>query len=547
MQRNLSAAIDLSQALPLVLNYIQRKWFSPTPRQTIELSAPQPFEYADYYSNYLTVATVGLVFGTLQPIILPITAFYLGIDVWFKKYLLQYVFITKTESGGRFWKLLVNRLLFAVILANAVIALVVGAQGIGSINSVGNGNMLYAMVPLPILMLAFKWYCVRAFDIRLQYYATEPFSDLDAEGTDGTGMGKTKKRTDKVSVRFGHPALFKPLLTPMVSAKSTHLLREVYGTKGKADAGSGNAHDIFAAPRRRSTDRAMPQTPGAYAYSDVFMAAMDPENVGKEENKDVPVTNPEGDMPAVEVVNEKDLDFAKFKKRAEFREEFGGEGELYGRPEDLVSRPGTPSTMRTMTEGIGNGAGGFYPARVHGSGESSRTRSGEFEGKTANGSPRSRKSSRLSLADAKPRWPRYADGQEEHYATDDEHLPDSPGIRAHSHKDWAGFDGEVEHYDSIEGTEYEAGYQPTPRTDRFESVDIDIDIDIPATPLEVDDILAAGNGNSNRASRVHTGSTGHQLLLDRLVDDDEGVEGYFGTGLNGEEDTGYDPAMYRKR
>jgi hypothetical protein len=50
--------------------------------------------------------------------------------------LLQYVFITKTESGGRFWKLLVNRMLFSVLFGNAVIALVVGAQGVGSINSV---------------------------------------------------------------------------------------------------------------------------------------------------------------------------------------------------------------------------------------------------------------------------------------------------------------------------------------------------------------------------------------------------------------------------
>ena len=79
MQRNLGAAMDLAQAWPLVWNFIQRRLFSPTPRQLIELSAAQPFRYADYYNNYLFVATIGLVFGTLQPIILPITAFYLAI------------------------------------------------------------------------------------------------------------------------------------------------------------------------------------------------------------------------------------------------------------------------------------------------------------------------------------------------------------------------------------------------------------------------------------------------------------------------------------
>lgn len=34
----------------------------------------------------------------------------------------------------------------------------------------------------------------------------------------------------------------------------------------------------------------------------------------------------------------------------EFQDEFGGDGELYGRPEDLISRPGTPSTFATMAD-----------------------------------------------------------------------------------------------------------------------------------------------------------------------------------------------------
>ncbi|KAL5404912.1 hypothetical protein PMIN03_008820 [Paraphaeosphaeria minitans] len=340
MQKNLSAATDLAQAWPLVWSYIQRKIFTPTPRQLIELSAPQPFMYAEYYNSYLQVAVVGLTFGTLQPIILPVTAFYLAIECWFKKYMVQYVLITKTESGGRFWRLLVNRMLVSVALGNAVIALVVGAQGVGSINSVRNGNMLYAMIPLPLLLLAFKWYCKRAFDEKLIYYSTQPFSDAeDAASPDG----KKTKRNDRVAVRFGHPALYKKLITPMVHAKSQHLLQELYGHR--ASIGDRN---IFEAPHRRSTDRAMPTTP--YGYSDVFMAEMDPSEPGKP----VPVAR---DLPAVELVAEADLDFENFKKRAEFRDRFGGDGELYGRPEDLVSRPGTPSTFATL-----NGSG-FFPQK----------------------------------------------------------------------------------------------------------------------------------------------------------------------------------------
>lgn len=354
MQKNLGAAIDLAQAWPLISNWIQRKIFTPTPRQLIELSAPQPFMYAEYYNAYLQVAVVGLTFGTLQPIILPITAFYLGIEVWFKKYMIQYVLITKTESGGRFWRLLVNRMLFGVFLGNAVIALVVGAQGVGSINSVRNGNMLYAMIPLPFLLFGFKWYCKRAFDDKLIYYSTQAFSDIE---NTGTAEGPKPKRNDRVAVRFGHPALYKKLISPMVHAKSQHLLKEIYGHRGSvAD------RNIFEAPHRRSTDRAMPSTP--HGYSDVFMAEMDPHEPGKT----VPVAQ---SLPGVELVAEEDLDFENFKRRAEFREAFGGDGELYGRPDDLISRPGTPSTMATMTDG-----GFFGHAKASGgSGRSTRASS----------------------------------------------------------------------------------------------------------------------------------------------------------------------------
>ncbi|OAL56875.1 DUF221-domain-containing protein [Pyrenochaeta sp. DS3sAY3a] len=355
MQRNLGAAIDLSQAWIFLWSWFRRKFFSPTPRELIELSAPQPFPYADYYNNYLFVATVGMCMGTLQPIILPVTAFYVTVDCIFKKYLLQYVFITKTESGGRFWRLLVNRMLFAVLLANAVIALIVGAQGVGSINSVENGNMLYAMVPLPFLLFGFKWYCKRAFDDKLLYYSTLPYSDV--EGSHPVTHHKERK-ANRIGVRYGNPALYKKLLTPMVHAKAQHLLKELYGHRANAE---GN---IFDGARRRSTERAT----AAHGYGDMFLTDMSHEHPGKEN------AQADNSGPNIEVVAEADLDFENFKRRAEFREQFGGDGELYGRPDDMLSRPGTPSTFTTLTEMRGSP---YAHQESMGSRASSRTRLGE--------------------------------------------------------------------------------------------------------------------------------------------------------------------------
>lgn len=237
MQHNLSAATDLSQLLPVAWSWFKKRFTNPTVREIEELTKPQPFEYADYYNNFLFCATVGLCFATLQPIILPVTAFYLLIEVWFKKYMLQYILFTKNESGGAFWRMIINRLLFAVVLSNAVIALVVGAQGVGAQDAVHNGSMLYAMIPLPFLLAGFKYYLLQSFDSKMGYTYPNPLLStkdsatrslsVDSEGKPRTPEAKINAKA--LSVRFGHPALYKPLIKPKVHRSAQHLLAEVLG------------------------------------------------------------------------------------------------------------------------------------------------------------------------------------------------------------------------------------------------------------------------------------------------------------------------------
>lgn len=88
VQRNLGAAIDLSQAVNLGWGSFSRKFLNPTPRELITRTAPPPFDYASYYNYFLFYSTVALCFGSLQPLTLIVTAFYFTIDSWMKKYLL---------------------------------------------------------------------------------------------------------------------------------------------------------------------------------------------------------------------------------------------------------------------------------------------------------------------------------------------------------------------------------------------------------------------------------------------------------------------------
>ncbi|KAI1325142.1 hypothetical protein F5Y16DRAFT_411625 [Xylariaceae sp. FL0255] len=298
LQRNFSAALDLSQAIKLVTGFIQRKLLSPTPRELIELTAPIAFDYANYYNTFLFYTTVALIFAPFQPLVLLVTAFYFALDGYLKKYLLLYVFITKHESGGAFWRMLFNRMLCAALLGNIATTIFI----VGRRSSI---IQVILMAPLLLILGGFKWYCSRTFDDDLHFYSRRSQSEE-------AGMVTTKPKNDKVGVRFGNPALYKPLIVPMVPESARTLLSEL------------------------SSDPLGKESWEAGGYGDTYrLQQLSTRNNGQRGPGNAPTT--------FEVVNESQMDFQHFRDREEFREQFGGDGELYGHPSDL-SRSSSPSS-----------------------------------------------------------------------------------------------------------------------------------------------------------------------------------------------------------
>ncbi|KAI1825962.1 hypothetical protein F4861DRAFT_144762 [Xylaria intraflava] len=304
LQRNLGAAIDLAQLWPLIYSFFMRKLSSPTPREMIELTAPPTFDYTSYYNYFLFYSTVALCFGALQPLVLPAAALYFSIDVWLKKYLLLYIFVTKNESGGAVWRVVYNRFVFGAILANLVVFLAVFQRGDGT------HYQAFAAVPLPFIMIIFKIYCSRTFDSKIKYYSTRPINKQPQ-----TGALKDPLRSSNLAARFGHPALYRNLITPMVHAKAQNILASVY--RGRLSDG-------------RTADSG--DTASTSGYSDAY--AMNPMNSAK--------PGKTAGLPGFEIVPESRLDFEYYKNRAEFASEHGVEN-LYGRSNDVM-RPGTPGS-----------------------------------------------------------------------------------------------------------------------------------------------------------------------------------------------------------
>ena len=308
LQRNLGAAIDLAQLWRVFVTWFQRKFMAPTPRQNIEWTAPVAFDYASYYNYFLFYATIALSFATLQPIILLATALYFGFDAILKKYLLMYVFITKNESGGQMWRVLVNRLIFASMLLDVVVIVLLVARD----EYIKAG----VMGPGILILLGFKMYCSKAFDRDMTYYTTTGMLDQESNAS-----GKpVKRRAEKVSSKFGHPALWKPLMTPMVNAKAQRILSEIY--HGRLGSTTG---------------------PTAGNFSDTFV--MQPMQQANSNNHDGPAP--------FEFVSEAHQDFSYYKNRQDFRDEAGAN--LYGHIDDdaMTERSMTPAMgfRRTDTAG----------------------------------------------------------------------------------------------------------------------------------------------------------------------------------------------------
>lgn len=339
LQRNLGAAIDLIQLMQLVWKWFRRRFMHPTPRDAIEWTAPPPFQYAMYYNYFLFYSTIGLSFATLQPVVLPVTALYFFIDSYMKKYLLLYVFITKTESGGLYWRPVFNRCIFACIFANCVTGLVVRARG--------NWNMVYALAPLPIFMIIFKLYCRRHFDDDMLYVAKKDnrMNIVDVEN-EAAGDKSSNERLRQLNTRFGHPVFYKQFMTPMVHAKAAEALETILEAR-RSDGNTDFADTVDQ-------------------YSDIALHNLDSTGANANNDKRASARN-SAVATGFEVVNENQLDFAYYKDRPEFREEFGGEGGMYGAIEDYVTeRGGTPNpyfrgdTGRSTPMGISrSGTPGF--------------------------------------------------------------------------------------------------------------------------------------------------------------------------------------------
>ncbi|KAJ6589821.1 hypothetical protein DFH09DRAFT_908778 [Mycena vulgaris] len=224
--RGFLVVFDLAQIINLLWISFKTRVFGRTPRDIREWTQPPTFEYAIYYSNLLFMCAVGMIFAPLVPLVALAAAVVFWISSWVYKYQLMFIFVTKIETGGRLWNVIINRILFCVFLMQCLMVL-------SNFRSI---KMILAVPPI-LMIIVFKIYMNSKFNKNFHYYLPDE-EELRAAHVHSIRADTVKQ---KLQNRFGHPSLHAELFTPMVHADQMHLLRQVYGGKIEEDTHEGKA------------------------------------------------------------------------------------------------------------------------------------------------------------------------------------------------------------------------------------------------------------------------------------------------------------------
>ncbi|TRM69100.1 hypothetical protein BD626DRAFT_472925 [Schizophyllum amplum] len=219
--RGFLVLFDLAQVVNLLWLSFKTHVFGRTPRDIREWTQPPEFQYAIYYSNTLFMGAVALVFAPLAPLVALAAAIVFWMSSIVQKYQLMFVFVSKVESGGRLWNVVINRLLFTVLLMQAMMTLTIGLQ-------TGWSTFEWCSTLPPVLfIIIFKLYLNHTFVHKFKHYTPTQdelrLAKVHSERADLKG--------NRLEKRFGHPALHTELFTPMLHKNMMPLLGQVYGGK----------------------------------------------------------------------------------------------------------------------------------------------------------------------------------------------------------------------------------------------------------------------------------------------------------------------------
>ncbi|OLY79032.1 hypothetical protein AYI68_g6909 [Smittium mucronatum] len=221
----LTSVVEILQIVSLFRIFFKRYSRFLTPRELKDLISPPVFDIAPSYALYLWIFTICMVYCVYAPITLPYGLACFLIANFVFKYNLLYVYKSRFETGGRMFKIAINRLVFALVAFQLYLwyGLRVRLAQFSASNTVS-----HAVIPLPIISVistvALSIWSSRKSDYLTGLANFNPGED-SGNGEHSRGDGET------LGESYLHPVLNSELSHPVVMKKLEPLLATIY--KGK--------------------------------------------------------------------------------------------------------------------------------------------------------------------------------------------------------------------------------------------------------------------------------------------------------------------------
>ncbi|ORY98486.1 hypothetical protein BCR43DRAFT_512673 [Syncephalastrum racemosum] len=212
-------SLEFTQMLPLVLISLRKRLSRLSPRRLRTLASTPHFDYAQNYNIVLFFFTIAVTYSTTSPIVLPFALFYFVPVYFVYKYMLMYIYVTKTESGGRIYPALFEMMVVACILFQVVTITLLAMKG--------GYAQAGTLAPLPVISVVF-WFLSRRRLARLGnlLHVTHPVFCVESAVKK---KGKSNRDiTPRLADQFRDPALNYVHMLPVIDDKVKHLLSQVY-------------------------------------------------------------------------------------------------------------------------------------------------------------------------------------------------------------------------------------------------------------------------------------------------------------------------------
>ncbi|KAK9090754.1 hypothetical protein Sjap_023931 [Stephania japonica] len=170
-----SLSSELFRMFPLIWNYI-----NCGRNANDEFDVPS-FPYHSEIPRVLFFGLLGIIFFFLAPLILPflLAYFFLGYVIYRNQFL--NVYAPKYETGGKYWPIVHNTMIFALILLQSI---AVGTFGLKKLPLASS-----LTIPLIVLTLLFNEYCRKRFLPMFKAYPAESLINKDREDQNDPNIG----------------------------------------------------------------------------------------------------------------------------------------------------------------------------------------------------------------------------------------------------------------------------------------------------------------------------------------------------------------------